>query len=132
MRRTLEEKLGQSNAVLRLLQQQLWSDRELIVHLDHPDDEAWPSMELYKGLQKAGIPIMVDASAAWDLPSLNILIDAHVIRFDATQLPESVEPLLDLAQMMGIQTLLANVSNASQVEWARQMGFDWLQGRLLR
>lgn len=123
----LEEEHGQGNRLLALLQQYLWSDRELIVHLDHANDDVWRSIELYKRLQMAGIPTMVDAGRSWDLPSINILLDAHIVRFNAEQLTETVEQLLGLTQKMGVLTMLTDISNESQVKWAIKQGIDWLQ-----
>ena len=123
----MQEEHGQGNALLELLQQHLWSDRELIVHLDQPYDEAWRAIEIYKQLQRAGIPTMVDAAASWDLSSINILIDAHITLFNTTQLPEPAEQLLELAHTMGVQTLLIGIGNKAQAEWAVEQGFDWLQ-----
>lgn len=123
----VEVEHGQGNALLQLLQQYLWADRELIVHLEHHNDETWGPLEIYKRLQKSGIPTMVDAGASWDLPSINTLLDAQIIRFNAAQLPEALEQLLQLAKTLGVQTLLTDIRNKAQVAWARKLGFDWLQ-----
>lgn len=123
----MEEEHVEGNGLFELLERYLWSDRELMIHLGHPDDDAWCSLEMYKRLQKAGIQTMVDAGMAWDLPSTHILLDAHIIRFNAARLPPGVDQLLELAQRIGVQTLYTNIANRAQVAWALKQGIDWLQ-----
>jgi len=124
----MDEEHATDNAVLQVLQQHLWADVELIVCLRHAADEALLCMETYKRLQKAGIPTMVDAHAPWDLPSINTLVDANTLKFDASQLPASLEQLLGMAREMGIRTLLTEVKSRTQAAWAARKGFDWLLG----
>lgn len=127
LRDYVEEEHVQGNVLLELLEGYLWLDRELMIHLDHPDDDAWCSLEMYKRLQRAGIPTMVGAGRAWDLSSTNILLDAHIIRFNAAQLPTCVDQLLELSQRIGIQTLLADVRDQAHVAWALENGINLLQ-----
>jgi hypothetical protein len=115
------------NMLVRILQQHLWRDRDVIVHLKHTHKESWGVMQMYRQLQQAGILTMVDAGVPWDLASINILVDAHIIRFHAAQLPEPVEQLLENSQSLGIHTLLAGIRNKAQAEWAARQGIDWLQ-----
>jgi hypothetical protein len=122
----MEEEHASDNAVLQALQQYLWSDLELIVCLQHAADEAWRSLEIYKQLQQAGIPTVVDAHAPWDASSLNVLVDANTLQFSASRLPACITQLLGLAREMGIRTLLTEVSSKAQAAWAARLGFDWI------
>ena len=127
-RQFMSEEHVTDNAVLQVLQQHLWADVELIVCLQHAPDEALICMETYKRLQRAGIPTMVDAHAPWDLPSINTLVDSNTLKFDASQLPASLEQLLSMAREVGIRTLLTEVKSRTQATWAARKGFDWLLG----
>jgi len=122
----LVEEYDHWKTLVKILQQHLWRDRDVIVHLKDTHEESWGVMQMYRRLQKAGILTMVDAGVRWDLASMNILVDAHIMRFNAAQLLEPVEQLLEFARSLGIQTL-AGICNKAQSEWATRQGIDWLQ-----
>ncbi|HZV61007.1 MAG TPA: hypothetical protein VFF75_01185 [Methylophilaceae bacterium] len=128
----LVEEYDHWKTLVKILQQHLWRDRDVIVHLKDTHEESWGVMQMYRRLQKAGILTMVDAGVRWDLASMNILVDAHIMRFNAAQLPEPVEQLLEFARSLGIQTL-AGISNKAQSEWRQDralIGYRWSKPNL--
>jgi hypothetical protein len=121
-----------------LFSHEAWTERELVIHLRYGhDDSAWPAMQMQKRLQAGGIGFAVSWDGCPNLLSLNALIDARLIRFEASALEtdnktqaSAVAEVLNLAQALGIQTMLAEVGDGEQVEAARRLGIDWLQGPL--
>ncbi|HYD33304.1 MAG TPA: hypothetical protein VEA39_01945 [Methylophilaceae bacterium] len=113
---------GSSDDMVSVLQQYLWSEFDVIVHLDgSPNDSEL--MQFYEQLQWAGVPTMVDATADWNPSSINILLDANIIRFTLPYFPET---LLEMTQQLGIQTLLAEIDGV-QIHNAKRLGFEWIQ-----
>lgn len=121
-----------------LLTQEAWTDRELIVHVGNERRSSfWQTVQIQQRLRELGVGFAVD----WDIRSsllyLDTLIDARLICFDADVLKEdepcsakAVTQMLQIANRLGIQTLLTGVSDGEQAEEARRRGFHWLQGPL--
>lgn len=128
----------QSNHMCALFSQEAWTDRELVIHLhSDPSGSDWPVIQMQKRLQSQGIGFSVNWKGCQSLLSMDALIDARLIRFEASALEAgddvqaaSLSHGLHLARSLGIQTLLTGVSDGEQVEAARSQGFDWLQGPL--
>lgn len=130
----------QANHLCALFMQEAWTERELVIQLRGSQHAtAWQSAQMQKRLQTAGINIAM----SWDsrlnlLNNIDMLIDARVITFEARLLePDSqhsaakvVTQVLHIAQKLGIQTMLAGVSDGEEMQKARELGFDWLQGPL--
>ena len=93
---------------------------------------------MQKRLQAVGIAIAVSWDGGLELLGIDTLIDARVITFEARLLqPDSqhsaakaVTQVLHAARKLGIQTMLAGVSDGEEMQKARELGFDWLQGPL--
>jgi hypothetical protein len=128
-----------ANRLCHLFTQEAWTDRELVIHVRcnqyGPTCEA---AQMQKRLQAAGIDVAISWDGCISLLGLDALIDARAIRFDASTLEPENQPssaravaqVLQIAGKLGIQTMLAGVSDGDQMERARQLGFDWLQGPL--
>lgn len=128
-----------ANYMCALFSQEAWTERELVIHLRlHRHSPDWQAMQMQKRLQALGIDVAVSWDGCFSLLALDALIDARVIRFKASALePErriseskAMAQVLQIAKRLGIQTMLAGVSDGEQMEKARKLGFDWLQGPL--
>lgn len=128
-----------TNRLCSLFTREAWTDRELVIHVRcNPHGSTCEAIQMQKRLQAAGIDVAVSWDGCISLLGLDALIDARVIRFDASVLasedrPSSVRAVaqvLQIAKKLGIETMLAGVSDGDQMERARQLGFDWLQGPL--
>lgn len=134
----LQKNHCQANHMCDLFSQEAWTERELVIHLRYGQDgSAWQAMQMQKRLQAQGIGFAVSWDGCPILLSIDALIDARLIRFEAKALKTDddaqarvMAQVLNLAQALGIQTLLAEVSDGEQMEQARKLGFDWLQGPL--
>ena len=128
----------QTNHLCALFMQEAWTERELVIQLRGSRHGAWQSAQMQKRLQAVGIAIAVSWDGGLDLLGIDTLIDARVITFEARLLqPDSqhsaakaVTQVLHAARKLGIQTMLAGVSDGEEMQKARELGFDWLQGPL--
>lgn len=134
----LQKNRCQANHMCALFSQEAWTERELVIHLRYGQDgSAWQVTQMQKRLQAQGVGFAVSWDGCPSLLSMDALIDARLIRFEASALETDddaqarvVLQVMSLAHALGIQTLLAGVSDGEQVEKARKLGFDWLQGPL--
>lgn len=122
-----------------LFAREAWTERELVIHVRcKGQGSVCEVARMQQRLQSAGIGVAVSWEGCVSLHALDALIDARVIRFEATilepdrQLASShaMDQVLRVAKRLGIQTMLAEVSDGEQIEQARRLGFDWLQGPL--
>ena len=111
-----------------------WTERELVIYLDGGrNNRAGPDTQMQRRLQALGIGFAMSwENVGWF--ALDALIDARLIRFDVAALvPAQIGPIASMLQAagrLGIHTLLTGISESEQIEHARDMGFDWLQGPL--
>ena len=126
------------HAMLQLLGQYVWSEREIVVKLACADDRADPAKvgEVADRLQRRGIAIAVEESdLRRGLISLAMLLDAAVVLFDSsalrlkTQGAAAVEVLLRVARDAGIEVVMTGVDHVEHYRWAGRMGVDGVQGR---
>lgn len=97
--------------------------------------------ELVRELRQRNIPVALDDVGAPDaLLSLEALVDADVLKLDASWLWRVADPreravlehLLLLARKLGARTILEGVETAAQLELAADVGVDAVQGYLFR
>lgn len=127
----------QASHLCALFMQDAWTERELVIQLrGRRHDGQYAQMQ--KRLQSAGISFAISWDGRMDLPSIDTLIDARLLTFDAALLRPHWQPsavkavaqVLNVVRKLGIQTMLTGVSDGEEMENARELGFDWLHGPL--
>lgn len=136
----LEGGKDQGNPFLKLFKEHIWAEREdLIINIVENADtaDALQSQRMVEMLQEAGISVaMEDIGVRWGMFSIGAFIDARVIRFnglamqalDQAAARAALEWMLEAAKRIGVQTILGGIDTPAQLDWARGLGVDCLQG----
>ncbi len=97
--------------------------------------------DMVRELRAAGVAVALDdVGATGALLSLDVLRGADVVKFDRAVLERPGDPrerasargLVAVARALGARTVLEGVERADQLRLAEEMGFDLVQGFLLR
>jgi EAL domain-containing protein (putative c-di-GMP-specific phosphodiesterase class I) len=134
---------GQSltNPFLALFKSYAWSERELVINLveNHHTADALRSQRVIELLQQSGTAVaMEDIGVRWGMFSLSAFLDASIIKFNGTELRRlnasaataTIDWLVSAARRIGVQTMMAGVSDCQGFEWAKRLGVDCVQGGL--
>lgn len=126
----LRAERSNGNRFLELFRQHAWAESELIVDVSCKTGHISKEQMVRERLQDAGIATVFDfRNTCWDVFSINALIDARVVTFDAGALRHH-ECAVEAARKMGVQAMLVNVVAPDQILAAKELGIDWLQGRI--
>lgn len=130
------------NPFLVLFREHAWTDRELTINLvKHTGTDAERLQHAITLLQQSGTALAFkDTSIHWGLFSLSSFLDASMIKFDGAAVRALtqdaakviVEWLVSAARNIGVQTIMSEVNSCEQLEWARKLGVDNVQGRLFK
>ncbi|WP_298441395.1 EAL domain-containing protein [uncultured Ferrimonas sp.] len=97
--------------------------------------------QLLQQFQRQGNQVALDdIGAPHSMLSLQLLSEVDCFKFDMTWLARSqcddqhqlLTALIDYAQKMGKTTVLEGVEQQAQLDYARQLGIDWVQGYLFK
>lgn len=134
---------GQSlfNPFLSLFKSHAWSERELVINLveNHHTADADRSQRVIELLQQSGTAVaMEDVGVRWGMFSLSAFLDTSIIKFNGAELKRlnesaakaTVDWLVSAARRIGVETIMAGVSDCQDFEWARRLGVDCVQGEL--
>lgn len=130
-----------SNPFLALFKSHAWSERELVINVveNHHQADGDRSQRVIELLQQSGTAVaMEDIGVRWGMFSISAFLDASIIKFNGMELKRvnessaraMVDWLVSAARRIGVQTLMAGVTDCAQFEWARQLGVDCVQGNL--
>ncbi len=130
-----------SNPFLSLFKSHAWSERELVINLveNHHTADADRSQRVIELLQQSGTAVaMEDVGVRWGMFSLSAFLDASIIKFNGAELKRlnesaakaTVDWLVSAARRIGVETIMAGVSDCQDFEWARRLGVDCVQGEL--
>lgn len=130
-----------SNPFLALFKSHAWSERELVINLveNHHTADVDRSQRVIELLQQSGTAVaMEDVGVRWGMFSLSAFLDASIIKFNGAELKRlnesaataTVDWLVSAARRIGVQTIMAGVSDCHEFEWARRLGVDCVQGGL--
>lgn len=128
------------NPFLVLFREHTWTDCELMINLvGHSATDADRLQRAIALLQQSGTALALkDMGIHWGTFSLSSFLDASMIKFDGAALKALtqdaaqviVEWLVSAARRIGVQTIMSEVNSCEQLEWARKLGVDNVQGRL--
>lgn len=129
------------NPFLRLFKGHAWSEHELIVNVveNHNTADALRSQRMIELLQRSGTSVALeDIGVRWGMFSLSAFLDASVVKFNGMALKQlnehaaeaTLDWLVSAARKIGVQTILDGVSSCEELEWAKRMGVDCVQGEL--
>ena len=129
------------NPFLALFKRHAWSEHELVVNVveNHTTADALRSQRLIELLQRSGTAVALeDVGVGWGMFSLSAFLDASVVKFNGMALKQlneqaaeaTLDWLVSAARRIGVQTILDGVSSCDDMDWARRMGVDCVQGAL--
>lgn len=129
------------NPFLLLFKDHAWSERELIINVveNHTTADAMRSQRMIELLQQSGTSVALeDIGVRWGMFSLSAFLDARVVRFNGMALKQlnehaaeaTLDWLVSAARRIGVQTILDGVSSCAELDWAKRMGVDCVQGEL--
>ena len=129
------------NPFLTLFKQHAWSEHELIINVveNHNTADAMRSQRMIELLQRSGTSVALeDLGVRWGMFSLSAFLDASVVKFNGMALKQlnehaaeaTLDWLVSAARRIGVQTILDGVSSCDELDWARRMGVDCVQGEL--
>lgn len=133
---------GIQNPFVTLFREHIWTEREIIINLvGHADTRADKLQLAVALLEENGIALAVkEMGIHWGNFSLNALLDASMIKFDGQSLrvltqdaaQTIVQWLIEAARRVGVRTIMTDINNCDQLEWARKIGVDQVQGPLFK
>ena len=132
---------GADNPFIALFREHAYSDAELVVEVIENLDtrDAAQSQRMIDTLLGHGMRVALDdIGATYGLLSLGSLVDATAVKFDWGWLAQmgqakrraTLEWLIGMARDLGIQTVLEGVETCDDMEQAKRLHVDYVQGFL--
>jgi EAL domain-containing protein (putative c-di-GMP-specific phosphodiesterase class I) len=128
------------NPFLLVFREHAWTERELVINLAGQSAADPESLQCAIALlQQSGAALALkDMGASLSTFSLSSFLDASIIKLDRSvwrlMKQESAQAivgwLVSAARRIGVQTVMSGINNCEQLEWARKLGVDNVQGRL--